>query len=101
MVLENVLADTILFAVITGSIISGIAALGAIKTKFSKRKLLYSVGLASISSLVIVDVANGGVTQANAVPLFLEVVGLSYLGNKLFNIGNKVKNGVTNTPTTS
>jgi len=90
MVFES-LANTLLFAVITGAVISGITVLAATTVKFSFRKFLYSVGIAGISALVIVEAAESGVTTDNAIQLFLEVVGLSYLGNKLFSVGKKLK----------
>ena len=90
MVFES-LANTLLFAVVTGAVISGITVLAATTVKFSFRKFLYSVGIAGISALVIVEAAENGVTADNAIQLFLEVVGLSYLGNKLFSVGKKLK----------
>ena len=83
------LASKIILALIAGGVMSGISALGS-TSKWSWQKLLYTLGLATISGLVVVDVVSG-VTEDNAIGLFLEIVGAAFLGNKLINISGKLK----------
>jgi len=91
-VLDPLIAK-ILLATVAGTIISGLAVLGAEKGTWGWKKFLYTLGLAGISGLVVVNVAEG-VNSDNAIGLFLEIVGASFLGNKLLNISRKLKGTV-------
>ncbi len=85
------LASKIILALIAGGVMSVITALGS-ATAWSWQKLLYTIGLATITGLVVVDVV-AGVTADNAIGLFLQIVGASFLGNKLINISGRLKKG--------
>jgi hypothetical protein len=83
------LTAKIVMAVVAGTIISGLAALGAAK-QWGWKKFLYTLGLAGIGGLVIVD-ASDGINADNAISILLEIVGASFIGNKLLNIGGRLK----------
>jgi len=88
-ILADPLTGKLALAVITGIIISGLAALSS-DAKWGWKKFLYTLGLAGISGLVVVDASNG-VTGENAISLFLEIIGASYIGNKLLGVADKLK----------
>lgn len=83
------LVSKIALAIIAGTVIAGLSALGS-ATEWGWKKFLYTLGLAGISGLVVVDIAEG-VTGDNAISLFLQIVGASFLGNKLINISGRLK----------
>lgn len=86
---QNVI-DLVIFSGVTGFIISGLSVLAS-KDEFNYRKYLYTFGLAGLSSLAIVQAVSEGITPDNVAGLFLQVVGASFLGNKLFGIGDRLK----------
>jgi hypothetical protein len=95
--MENVIpidpfTSKILLALVAGITISGLAALSA-STNWGWKKFLYTFGLAVISGFAVVDVVDGGINGDNAIGIFLEIVGASFLANKLFGIGSKLKGG--------
>lgn len=92
MVFESALANTLLVTVVVGAVISGLAALGSKDIKWDWKKFLYSLGIATIAGLGIVNVQFGGViTEGNVLPVVLEIIGVSFIGSKLVNISKKLK----------
>jgi len=83
------LVSQILLAIVSAGIISGLAVLSE-TTKWGWKKFLYTLGLAGIAALVIVE-ANGPITEGNVLTVFLEIVGASFLGNKLISVAGKLK----------
>jgi hypothetical protein len=56
----------------------------------------YTLGLTTISALAVVDVVEGGtITGDNAISVFLEIIGASFIANKLFGIGDRLKGVIT------
>jgi len=92
MVFESVLANTLLATIGTAAVISGISALAAETAKFDFRKFLFTIGIATVSGLAIVQTQfNGAITEDNFIPVFLAITGASMLGSKLFGVANKLK----------
>ena len=76
--------------IVSAGVISGIAALADESVTFNGRKFLYTIGLVGISSLAFV-IPSGGFTESNALSLFLEIAGASFIGNKLIGVANKLR----------
>jgi len=93
MVFENVLANTLLITSGIAVLVSGLAVLAAEEVKWQWKKFLYTVGIATVSGLAIVETQFGGVVdEGNLIPVLLAITGASFLGNKLFGIGKKLNN---------
>jgi len=91
MVLETALLNALLVSVGAGVVISGLAALSAEKAKFDFKKFLYTLGIATISGLAIIEATGGEVTSANALTTVVSIFGASFVGNKLFGIAKKLQ----------
>jgi len=92
MVFESALANTLLITLVTGGVISGLAALASTDAKFKVKKFIYALGLSTIAGLGIVTTQfNGVVTEANAILVFLAIAGGAGLGNGLVKVGNKLR----------
>jgi len=93
MVFESALANTLLITLVTGGVISGLAALASKDAKFKVKKFVYALGLATIAGLGVVTTQfNGVVTEANAILVFLAIFGGAAIGNSLVKVGNKLRN---------
>lgn len=93
MVFESALANTLLVTTGIAVLISGLAALASEKAKFQWKRFLYTIGIATVSGLAVVQTQFAGVvTEANAIAVILAITGASFLGNKLFGIAKKLKN---------
>ena len=91
MVFENIIT-TLLMAAIAGLTVSGLTALSNEDKAWIWRKFAYSLGIAVVSSLVVVEGLNIAITDANAITVFVSIIGTSFLGNKLVNLSSKLKN---------
>jgi hypothetical protein len=80
----------IVMALIAGITISGLAALSA-GSSWGWQRFLYTFGLAGISALAVTQTIQDGITGDNAISVFLEIIGASFIANKLFGIGGKLK----------
>ncbi len=76
---------------VAGVVISGLSVLAAEKGTFDARKFAYTLGLTTLSALAIVDTVQNGITGENVIAIFLQIIGASFLGNKLFGIGDKLR----------
>ena len=90
MVFESELANALLVTVGTGTVISGLSTLAEEKVAWNWKKFLYTLGIASISGLGIIEASGGAVTEATVIPTVVSIVGASFIGNKLFGIGAKL-----------
>ena len=84
------LVTDVLGIVASAGVISGIAALAEETIAFNGRKFLYTLGIVGISSLGIVIPA-GGFNETNALSLFLQISGASFIGNKLVGVAEKLR----------
>jgi len=92
MVFESALANTLLVTLVSAGVISGLATLASDKVKFGWKKFLYTFGLAATAGLSVVQTQFGGiVTEANAIIVFLAIIGGAGLGNNLVKIAAKLK----------
>ena len=91
MVFENIIT-TLLMAAIAGLTVSGLTALSNEDKTWIWRKFAYALGIAVVSSLVVVEGLNIAITDANAITVFVSIIGTSFLGNKLVNLSSKLKN---------
>jgi|GEM_PF-5157058 len=87
--------ETIVYPIIlasgTGVVVSGLAAVAQDEPVWQWKKFLYSVGLASIAGLVIVNGFGEPISEDNAIPIVLQVIGASFIGNKANTILAKLK----------
>ena len=87
---EIQLAYNIAAALGVGTVISGLAALAAKKVTWTWKKYLYTLGLTTISGLIVIEGVSEGVNADNAVRIALEIIGASFLANKLRQVGQKL-----------
>ena len=93
MVFESALANTLLTVLLSSGFISGMAVLASKKLKFDWKKFLYTFGLAAVAGLGIVETQFAGViTEANAIIVFLAILGGAGIGNNAVKIAEKLKN---------
>lgn len=93
MVFETI-TTTLLLAGIAGLVVSGLTALGAETKTWVWRKFAYSLGISTMSALVVVEGLNVAITDANAITVFVSVIGTSFLGNKLVTLASTLKQSV-------
>lgn len=91
MVFENI-TTTLILAGIAGLTVSGLTALGAETKQWVWRKFAYSLGIATLSALVVIEGLNVQLTDANLITVFVSVIGTSFLGNKLVTLASALKN---------
>lgn len=92
MVFESALANTLLATTGIAVLISGLAALTQTEKKWNWRKFAYTVGIATITGLGVIQTQFAGVvTEANLIAVILAVTGASFVGNKLFGLAKKLK----------
>jgi hypothetical protein len=91
MVFENI-TTTLILAGIAGLTVSGLTALGNENKAWVWRKFAYSLGIATVSAVVVIDGLNVQLTEANLIATFVTVIGSSFLGNKLVTLASKLKN---------
>ena len=91
MVLEDALVSTLATVGGTAVLISGLSALSSEEVGWDWKKFLYTAGIAGISGLAIVEALGGQVNANNWINVVVSIVGASFIGNKLFGIGTKLK----------
>jgi len=90
MVFEN-MTTTLILAGIAGLTVSGLTALGNESKAWVWRKFAYSLGIATLAALVVIEGLNVELTDANAITVFVSVIGTSFLGNKLVTLAGQLK----------
>ena len=88
MVFENI-TTTLILAGIAGLTVSGLAALG--EKTWNWRKFAYSIAIATVSAVVVIDGLNVVLSEANLIATFVAVIGASALGNKFVSLSHKLK----------
>lgn len=94
MVFEDAILNTLLTVVGTGAVISGLSALSSEENKWSWKKFLYTLGISGVSGLAIIETLGGNVTADNWLNVVITITGASFIGNKLFGIGAKLKSAL-------
>ena len=91
MVFESAIANTVILALITGGVISGLAVLASEKVKWGWKKFVYSLTVATIAGLVVIKTFEEGVTEDNVIQVFLAIIGGSFIGSKIIGVTSKLK----------
>jgi hypothetical protein len=90
MAFETLLSNLIL-AGVAGTIISGLRVLSADGKTWDWRKYLFSVGIAVLAALVYIDGLGQAVTEETILPLFLGIIGTSWIGSELQQIAGRLR----------
>jgi len=90
MVFENI-TTTLILAGIAGLTVSGLTALGAEEKTWVWRKFAYSLALATLSAIIVIDGLSVQLTEANLITTFVAIIGTSFIGSKFVNLSNKLK----------
>ena len=91
MVFESAIVNTVILALITGGVISGLAVLASEKVKLDWKKFIYSLTVATIAGLVVIETFEEGVTEDNVIQVFLAIIGGSFIGSKIIGVTSKLK----------